>query len=115
MGRHDHAGRAVATLECLFVKKGLLEGMEAAVGVEAFNGCDLLIGHRVSLGEAGAHGASVNQDSAGPALAFATAVFGPREADLVTQDPEKALAGSGINLMFVAVDDQGDGWHILSS
>src|SRR5437879_2169744 len=88
--------------------------MQAAVGTETLNRGDLLIGHRGRLSQAGAHGASINQDSAGTALAFATTIFRSRKANLVAQHPQKTFAGSGLNLMFMAVNDQSNRWHISS-
>ncbi len=38
---HDHAGGAIATLKCAFVKKCLLDGGELAILLEAFDGGDL--------------------------------------------------------------------------
>ena len=88
--RHDHAGRAIAALHGVGVQKGLLQGVQAAVLLEAFDGLYLLVRRDTDLRDAGARRLAVQQYRAGPALAFAAAVLAARQIQVVAQHLEQA-------------------------
>src|SRR5882724_7053005 len=86
---HDHAGGAVGALHGAGVEEGLLEGVEAALLFEALDGGDFSPPDSADGGAAGTDREAIEQDGAGAALAFAAAVFGAGEAEVVAKDAEQ--------------------------
>ena len=94
LGRHDHAGGAVAALGGGLLDEGLLDGVELVVVAQALDGV-----HPAALGlerrvDAGGHRLAVHQDGAGAALALAAADLGADEAQPVAQHVGQHLAGA---------------------
>jgi len=89
---HQHAGDAVAALDGAVVDEGLLEGVEAVAGRQAFDRGD---GSVVGLGgrdEARHDGLAVEPNGAGAALPFGAAFLGPGQAGVLAQGVKERLA-----------------------
>src|SRR5882724_1867612 len=108
-GGHDHARGAVGALEGLRVEEGLLDGVEAACRLEPFDGGDRLAGGFGEVGDATSSGLAIDEDGARAALAFAAAVFGAGEVELVAEDCEEASDRLFGDLVDGAVDAKVDG------
>ena len=111
---HDHARRAVAALQGVGLREGLLHRMEAAVLLQAFDGGDGLAADGTHARLARATGDAVQQDRAGAALPLAAAVLGPGEVQLVAQHAQQGPLGIGIHVTGDAVDDQLEERHVPS-
>src|SRR5262249_18782464 len=111
-GGQDHAGSAVPALHGVGLEERLLNRMEAVAARQALDGPNLFacgVAHRRG---AGADRLTVNQDRAGAAPAFATAVFAAGEVQVVSQDAEQCSLRVRIGRAFAAVDVEFlDGWH----
>jgi hypothetical protein len=111
----NHAGSADTTLSAAVFKEALLDGMQALVVGEAFDGGDL---SSVSLqrgDEAGVDELSVEDDRTRTAFTFAAAFFGAGEAQVFTKDVEEALYGRSLYCRRLAVDGEGDRVHAVVS
>ena len=86
---HDHASGTKTALESVGVDEGLLDGVELAALFEAFDGCNRFALDSFERGEAGACGDAGDEDRAGTALPFPTAVFGAGKIEFVAQDVEE--------------------------
>ena len=102
-GGHDHAGCAVGALHGGFVEESLLQGMQVVANGEAFDRSDLVIPDEADLRAARTLGDSIDEDGAGAALAFAAAVLGAGEVELVAQDGEQGPLRFSINFADGAV------------
>ena len=80
---HDHASGTEAALESVGVDECLLDGVEPAVLFETFDGCNCFALDGFERGEARACGDVGDEDHAGTALPFPTAVFGASEIKFV--------------------------------
>lgn len=106
---HDEAGSAIGALEGVLVDEGLLNRMELAVLLEAFNGEDGFAGS-VSDGKlAGTARSAVDKNGAGAALAFAAAVFRAGKAEFLAEDVEESGIAGGGDRVALAVDVELDG------
>ena len=74
-----------------------------AVG-DALDGLDGLVADDIEADGAGADSAAVEQDGAGAALAFAAAVLGAGQAQVVAQHAEQAAVAVGVEGALLAVD-----------
>ena len=108
LGRDDLTRRADAALKTAVLDEGLLQRMELAVPREPFDGLDALAGAAGSQGQARAHQAPVDDDAAGAADADAAAFLGSGQAQVVAQNLQQQAVGLDLDLMFLAVDPQGD-------
>lgn len=103
---YDHAGGAVGALKSFGVEEGLLDGMEAAGLLEAFDGGDRLSDGGGYWSDAGAAGHSVEEYRAGAALTFTAAVFRSGEANAVSNYREQGCFSVDYDGMRVAIDVQ---------
>jgi hypothetical protein len=111
-GTEDHAGGAPAALHGVGLDEGFLDGMEATVRGKALDGRDALAGDGADLGQAGARGDTLDEDSTGGTLAFAAAVLGAGEVEVIAKDAEERPIGVGINAPFRPVySELGDPGH----
>src|SRR5690242_5833267 len=78
--------------------------MQVAVRTQVFYGCDLPSGCGPHLDPARVRGHAVDQDGARAALAFATAVFGSGEIEIVAQHAEQRAVGIGVDTAAGSVD-----------
>jgi hypothetical protein len=81
-GPEDHAWSAVAALHRAFLHKSLLNRVEGAIGLEAFDGADGPAGHGTDGSCAGDDRRAIEQDGAGAALTFAAAILGASDAEI---------------------------------
>src|SRR5205814_1109975 len=88
-GGHDHARGAVAALESLVVEERLLQGVEAAVLLQALDSEDVFAEGVAERGNAGAHGLVVKEDGARAALALGAAVLAAGQVQVLAQDDEE--------------------------
>jgi hypothetical protein len=111
----DHSGSAIGALECALIKESLLYGMKLTVLFEALNGDDGF-SRGVSDGElAGAPRRAIQQNGAGPALAFAAAVFCSSEAKFFAQSKEQSCVGAGNENPAFSVDLRVDWAWVLEA
>jgi len=115
-GSHDHAGGAEAALEAVLVPESLLDGVEVAIGGEAFDGDDV-----AAVGLDREHGAAfddfaVKGDGACAADGRLAADVGAGEAgDFAKVVDEEHARFDFIGVRF-AVDGQGDfSFHVGSA
>jgi hypothetical protein len=73
-----------------FVQKSLLQGMQAAINLKAFDGAHFAFAQTSDLRQARAPRNSVNQHGAGAALPFSAAVLRSRKIELISQDAEQS-------------------------
>jgi hypothetical protein len=91
---HDHAGRAVGTLERAGIDERLLHGMQTAVPFQSLNRGDWLSNCEADGNLARASRLATNQNGAGAALPFSAAIFAAGETKLVAQDvKERSIRG----------------------
>ncbi len=88
-GGHDHARRAVGALHGGFVEESLLQGMQVVANGETFDSGDLVVSDQADLRAARTLGDSIDKHGASAALAFAAAVLGAGEVELVAEDGEQ--------------------------
>ena len=84
--RHDLATHTPATLRYLQVEKGLLDGVEGAIGIsQALNGANLFAYYTIhwSLARSGRY--AIDMDGTGATNARTTADFGAGQIEFVTQ------------------------------
>ena len=94
LGRERHAGCAEAALDGPVVDKGLLNGVECAVGVlHPFNRCDLSAIGLEGKGDTGLDGLAVEEDRAGPAFPESTALLGAGKVQVLAEKLQKRLPG----------------------
>src|SRR6266853_5769553 len=111
--RHDHPGLAVTALGHVVVDPGLLDLVQDAAVRQALDRGDLLALHRGDRQHAGTDRLAVEVHRAGTAHRDAASVLGPREADLLSDRPQKGRIGADVDLLGFAVDGQAR--HGLSS
>jgi hypothetical protein len=87
--RQNHAWRTEAALERLYVKERLLYRVKMTVYRQAFDGRDALAGNSRGLHQAGPDFIAINQDRAGAARTFTTAVLGSRKVQEVAQEGQQ--------------------------
>ena len=83
---HDHAGSAVGTLKSFGVEEGLLTWMVAAGFFEDFDSGDGFSCGSGNGSYARTTRRAIEQNGAGAALAFAAAVLGAGEAEMVAEN-----------------------------
>jgi hypothetical protein len=105
---HNHAWRAVSALKCFFIQKSLLDGMEPASALEAFDCCDVFPGCRAYRSAARSDWLAVEKYGACPALSFATTVLRAGEVETVTQNRQQRLLSGNIKLVTGSVYDEID-------
>lgn len=93
-GAHNHASRAIATLQGVFDNEGFLYWVQLAVGLQAFNGGDLFAFSLFDGDEAGADGFAIQQHCACAALPFSATVLGAGEAQFFSQCVQQRPVGS---------------------
>jgi hypothetical protein len=108
---HDHARGAVGTLKSFGVEKGLLNGMEVARLLEAFDGGDGFSRRCGNRSNAGAPSGTVEENGAGTTLTFAAAVFGAGEANAVANDGQERSIGVEYNGITVTIDVEIETWR----
>ena len=101
--RHDLSGLAVAALRHVLGEPGLLHRM-LAVGRQAFDGGDALIGDIADLNAAGAHGLAVHMHGAGAALRDAAAEFRTGHSEFVADDPKQRRLRLDVERIRLSVD-----------
>ena len=109
VGGEDHTRGADAALRTAGGEEALLNGMEVGWAAEAFDGED---GGGVNLeegDEAGVDEVAVEEDGAGAALAFAAALFGAGEVEVLAENVKETFKGWGGDGARLAVDRAGDG------
>src|SRR5207253_3118512 len=84
-----------------------LQRVEFSVAREAFDGRDFLRADGAARREARTHGHAVDEHGARAALAFAAAVFGAGEREVVAQHAEERTRRIGIARARGAVDVEG--------
>ena len=87
IGRHEHAGRAVAALYGIRFQERLLQRMQLCVGCKPFNRYDTLVFNCGNRHRAGPHRLVVHNHGARAALAFAATVLRSRQTKVISQDP----------------------------
>jgi hypothetical protein len=105
----DHSGSAIGALECALIEESLLYGMKLTVLFEALNGDDGFSRGVSDKELAGAPRRAIQQHRAGPALAFAAAVFCSSEAKFFAQSKEQSCVGAGNENPAFPVDLRVDG------
>ena len=91
--RQDHTGHAVAALHRVFLDEGFLDRVQFPVLRQALDGFDVAAFDLRNLCLAGSNRIAVEQHGAGAALAFAAAVFGSREVQVLAQHLEQGAPG----------------------
>src|ERR1043166_7152415 len=104
----DHARGAVAALHGAGFEKRLLQRMQAAIFLEAFDGGDVAARGCSGRHPAGTHGHAFHDDGACAALSFAAAVLGAGEVQLVPEYGEESAVWIGVNGMTDAVHHELD-------
>lgn len=102
--RHDHAGGAVGALESAFVKERLLQGMEAPVPFQSFDGQDVGGSNRADGSHTGPSRLAVNENGTSSALPLAAAVFGTGQVKAVAQNIQQAVIRIGLNRTVGPID-----------
>jgi hypothetical protein len=87
----DHTWGADSALGPTVFEEALLDRVEFLVDGYAFDGGDLGSFGLEDWDQAGVDEVSVDDDSAGSALAFSAAFFGPGEVEVFAEDVEEAL------------------------
>ncbi len=87
--------------------------MQPSVLGQALDRRHLVTGDLFNRGHAGSPHLPVDENSAGAAFAFAAAVLGPRELQIVAQDEQQGVAGLGVDRLRSAVDAKGELSHRL--
>ncbi len=100
----NHTGDTVTALHGFGIEEGLLDTVKATVAGEAFDGGDLFAFGKTGWSEAGGDGLAVKENSAGAALAFATAVLGAGEVEVFAENLEEGPIWSRIERVGLAVD-----------
>jgi hypothetical protein len=83
-----------------------LEEMESAVLIDAFDGPDGTPPDVADEGLARAGGFTIDEDRAGTALAFPTAVLGAGEVEVLAQDAQQAPLGISVDRVPRSVHDE---------
>src|ERR1700733_8725348 len=115
MSGKNHAWGADAALSPAFFEETLLDGMEPFVDDQAFDGGDFSAFGLQDGDKAGVDQVAVDQDGAGPALAFAAALFGSGEVQVFAEHIEQPLHRWCFDSFFAAVDGELDGGHAPAS
>ena len=89
IGGHDHAGGAETALKGTVVSEGFLQRMEGSISGQSLDGCNLLPAHLPHWNLAGSYGLFAYDHGSRAAKACAATEFGPREAQVRAQDPQK--------------------------
>jgi hypothetical protein len=101
---HDHSRSAVSALERALIDECLLHGMQLPVLLESFNGQDRFV-RGIAHGKlAGSPRRATKKDRAGAALAFATTIFAPSQAQLFAKNVEKRSARVRSDVVVLTVD-----------
>src|SRR5262249_24114154 len=96
----------VAALHGIEIEKGLLQRMQFAILLEAFDRRDLLSGTFGQRGNARTRSLTIDKHRAGPALPFATAVFAAREGQVIPEDAKQAALGISRDFARRAIDEK---------
>jgi len=104
---HNLPRLAIAALRNLLGNPGLLQGM-VAVGRQAFDCRNLGARDKRQRRSAGSHGLAVKMHRARPAETAAAAVFGPGQAEVISQRPEYRRVGISIDRDRLAIDTEFD-------
>src|SRR6478609_5434105 len=115
LGRHDHAVDAVAALRCLRIDERLLNPVRPPGGPEPFERRHRLATDGGQWGDARAHGLTVDDHGARPALAETAAEARASEAEVVAQDVEQRRVRFGFHRPVMAVDSECERLHRVSS
>jgi hypothetical protein len=89
VGIQDHAGGAEAALEGVVFDESFLDGMKSSIDGEPFDGQYVLPPDLPDRNLARTDRFLTDDNSAGPAEAFAAAVLGSGETQIGAKDPEK--------------------------
>src|SRR5689334_16008378 len=113
--RHDLAGRAVSTLECVVLDEGPLHRVQLLFAGQPLDRRHLvpLAGH--GQGQAGEHPPAIDPDRAGAAGALVAALLGAGEVEVLAQRVEQAHPGLEGDRVRPAVDGQGDGCRLRTT
>ncbi len=82
---HNHACRAIATLERALGQKCFLHRMQLVPAGQPFNGLYPLLIYVADCRDAGRCGAAIDQYGTGSAFALATTVFRPGQLQILAQ------------------------------
>ncbi len=96
-------GRAVTALRGAEIGEGLLQGMQLAVGAEAFYGQDFFSLAFEGEEQAGENWFAIEEDGAGAALSEFAAVFGAGVVEVFAEDFEQGFVGSEGDVRLLAV------------
>ena len=108
---HSCPGGAVAALEGVPPDEGVLQRMQVIAVNQALYGRDVGPIARDGQGQAGVRPAPVDEDGARAALAVVAALLGPGQPQALPEQVEQRHAGVDGQLVFGAVDAQGDFAH----
>src|SRR4030095_459087 len=97
-------GRTVAALPSVLGHEAFLEGVEGAVLFGAFHGHDLALVRLHREHRARLHGASVEDDRAGPAMRGVAADMGAGEAEHLADEVDEEEPGLDVGLVLLTVD-----------
>jgi hypothetical protein len=92
----------------------LLDGVELFADSDALDGGDLSACSLQNWDEAGVDEVVVEEDGAGPALAFSATFLRSGKVEVFAEDVEEALHGWGFDGLFFVVDDEGDQRHAMA-
>src|SRR5271170_3055467 len=115
MSCEDHAGSADAALGSAFFEEALLDGVKFFVDGEAFDGGDVGAFGLQDGNQAGVDQVAVDQDGAGSAFAFAAALLGSGEVQILAENVQEALHWWRFDGFWVAVDGEPDVSHAVAS
>jgi hypothetical protein len=101
-------------LKCLGLKEGLLYRMKMFATRKAFDGRDFFSHRCPSRSYATPNRSPVEQNGTGAALAFTTAILGPRQFEPIAQHVQKRLFGRCLNRMFTSIHRNSES-HDLTS
>jgi hypothetical protein len=105
---HDHASSAITALERPSLKKCFLHWVQLPSLRQPFDRQHCLLVRVPDSRHAGGNTFAVDQDGAGAALAFATAVFRAREIKVLTQDFEQRTIGISSDSSGLAVNRESE-------
>ena len=93
LGRQQHAGRAITTLNGGIVDERLLQGMQMGGIAQTLDGENLLAFRLDGKVQAGVHGSAIDQHGASAALAGAAAFLGAGQPNALADDMQQQVFG----------------------
>ena len=111
MAAHDHAGRAEAALQAVFLPKALLDSVQPVATSQTFDRSDFVTLSLDSKHSAGFHSTAVHENRAGTTERSLTSYMRAGESGEFAQEMDKEQARLNWCSMLDSIDGNGDVLH----